>query len=157
MRTPDRNRRSFYRVVYPRELRPVFISPAGWWPVIDLSERGMRLLAPGDAILPSSRALVTAISPASVAGSGNQNADGPEPPRVDGFIRLPDGRGRHRVAGAAVYRIGHSVGVALDADQSFPVAAIMAEQRLLIKQGHLRREDPEQLAALRVELGLRDN
>jgi hypothetical protein len=143
---PARNRRDFYRVVYPREQRPVFVGADGRWPVIDLSERGMRLLARGDAILPR------------VPNDEHLDEDEvqQEPPRVDGEIRFPDGRGVQTVAGIAIYRVGLSVGVAFDADGGLPMQRIIAEQRILIKLGHLRREDPDELAALRSELGLTD-
>jgi hypothetical protein len=143
MRETDANRRGFYRVVYPRELRPVFVGAGGHWPVIDLSEGGMRVYARGDAILPSK----------PPPDTGDEQA---EPPRVEGTLRLPDNRGHHVVAGVAVYRLGHSVGIAFDAAAGVPMPSIMAEQRLLIRLGHLRRDDPDELAALRAELGLRE-
>jgi hypothetical protein len=145
-RDPARNRRDYYRVVYPRELRPVFVGADGRWPVIDLSERGMRLLARGDAILPRT----------PIEETLGDDEDPPEPPRVEGTIRFPDGRDSQTVAGVAIYRAGTSVGVAFDADGGVPMPRIIAEQRILIKLGFLKREDPNELAALRAELGLKD-
>ncbi len=144
MPQPRTNRRNLYRVVYPRDQRPVFVAPEGTWPVIDLSEGGMRIFVRGvDKYAPRQRIVV--------AEDGTEEVH-LEPARVEGELRLPDGRGRFRVAGAAIHRAGHSVGVAFDAESGLPMTTIVGEQRHLIKIGALRRDDD--LDSLREELGL---
>jgi hypothetical protein len=143
MPQPRTNRRNLYRVVYPREQRPVFVASEGTWPVIDLSEGGLRILVRGDYYAPRPRTTVLEDGTEQVVL---------EPARVEGEVRLPDGRGRFPVAGTAIHRVGLGVGVAFDVEAGLAMTTIVGEQRHLIKIGALRRDDD--LDSLREELGL---
>jgi hypothetical protein len=102
---PTENQRTHFRIVYPQQERPTFVSAEGTAPVIDCSEGGLRLEVELAQRRPALRQ------------------------QVSGRLRLRDGQ-EFPVKGSVVRVQGREVCLQLERP-GLPLAVIFSEQRFL--------------------------
>lgn len=106
------NRRQVYRLRYPLRERPVFESEKIPYPVVDLSETGLRFFTRERAAFQIGQ-------------------------KVEGELVLLDNAGRRHLEGTVVRINLGGVALRLSPDTQIPLAMMMREQQRLIQKGLL--------------------